>query len=399
MTTRLAALPLLAAALAASASTEVVVRGHAGRTSPLVVETLDARPLRWTFQPPPRGWKPRTVHLVDAPTNAAFAAFVDLDGSGAYTPGEPYGVSNLREHPVIDLTDTTAITPRFNLWAGVDASDRARVFGRDGYPDGSNRFETATAPAPKSRVRVVRYQVDGDPVYRIGVEAGVVLDRTFEEEARPYLAEGDFLTGGRLDIDWDHLYDDVVSWQYVLLAGDQVTNVTYLAVFNWDKSEYEHDTDTTPVKASPVLITRRFERTRTVPTPAPERAVFNLAQPTFAWRIEGEDAWAAWFGTTYTGFKVRVKDLDGQLVYDSGVRRLPARDSAGVYSWTAPLYVGSDAPGTGVRFENLANYTWEVALYNAKFRNDQFMTIANRRLVEGNPFSTPEEFRMNAQSK
>ena len=229
--------------------------------------------------------------------------------------------------------------------------------------------------------------------------AGVVLDRTFEEEARPYLTEGDFLAGGRLDIDWDNLYDDVVSWRGVLRGGDVVTNVTYLAVFNWDKSKYEHDTDTTTVKASPLLITRRFERTRTVPTPCPERAVFNLAQPTFAWRIEGEDAWAAWFGTTYTGFKVRVKGLDGQLVYDSGIRRLPARDSAGVYCWTAPLYVGSVAPGTGVRFENLANYTWEVALYNAKFKTDTFVSISGNALVEGNPFSTPEEFRMNAQSK
>ena len=355
----------------------------------------------------------------------SLAAFYDLDGDGAYTPGEPFGVLNDVEigwcgrRAELELTDTSAITPRFNLWGSsggtgsgtgtgtgagagstvVADSDRGDRVGTATFTDGSNRFVTVNAPAPKSRVRVVRYKVDDDPVYRVGVEAGVVLDKTFENEARPYLMEGDFLTGGRLDIDWDHLYDDVVTWQGVLFAGDQVTNVTYLAVFNWDESEYEHDTDTTPVKASPVLITRRFERTRTVPTSAPERAVFNLAQPTFAWKIENEDAWASWFGTTYTGFKVRVKDLSGQLVYDSGVRRLPPRDSAGVYSWTAPLYVGSDAPGTGVRFENLANYTWEVALYNAKFRNDTFMTIANRRPVNGNPFSAPEKFRMNVTTQ
>ncbi|MGN0832121.1 MAG: LamG-like jellyroll fold domain-containing protein [Kiritimatiellia bacterium] len=355
----------------------------------------------------------------------ALTAFYDLDGDGAYTPGEPFGVLNDVElgwcgrSAEIELTDMSAITPRVNLWGGsgdtgagsgtgsgagdgssaMPDSDRGDRVGTATFTDGSNRFETATAPAPKSRVRVVRYKVDDDPVYRVGVSAGVVLDKTFEEEARPYLAEGDFLTDGRLDIDWDHLYDDVVSWRGTIRGGDPVTNVTYLIVYNWDESEYDHDADTALVKASPVLVTRRFERTRTVPTPCPERAVFNLAQPTFAWKIENEDTWASWFGTTYTGFKVRVKDADGQLVYDSGIRRLPARDSAGVYSWTAPLYAGSVAPGTGVRFENLANYTWEVALYNAKFKTDTLMSFADNGLVNGNPFSTPEQFRMNVTTQ
>ena len=350
-------------------------------------------------------------------------AFYDcVTVNGTWDPGEPYGVLNdvdigwAGRDIELELTDMSAVTPRVKLWgasgkenggggkeadgaqAGASAadSDRGTRVGVETFSDVSNRFEVATAAAPKSRVRVVRYKVDKFPVYRVGVNAGVVLEKDFEQTSRDFLHEGDFLADGDLDIDWANLYTDVVNWQGAQEAACEVTNVTYLIVYNWDESFYRTDDDTnSQVKANATLVTRRFEVTRTVPTPCPERAVYNLSQPTFAWKIENEDKWASWFGTTYTAFKVRVKDLNGDLVYDSGIRRLPARDADGVYSWTAPLYVGEKVPGTGVLFENHGNYTWEVAVYNAKFKTDTLYAMQRNDSTGERVFSAPRTFRMN----
>ena len=90
-----------------------------------------------------------------------------------------------------------------------------------------------------------------------------------------------------------------------------------------------------------------------------------------------------------------MKDLSGKLVYDSGIRRLPAMDIDGVYSWTAPLYVGQKVPGTGVVFKNLADYTWEVAVYNAKFKTDTLYAMESDDTTGKKVFSAPRTFRMN----
>ena len=352
----------------------------------------------------------------------SFEAFYDLNGNGAWDPGEPFGVANDVEigwagrDVELELTDMSAITPRVKLWgaggessggngggdgketasASATDSDRGTRVGVETFSDVSNRFEISTAPAPKSRVRVVRYKVDKFPVYKVGVDAGVVLEKDFEETSRDFLHEGDFLVDGDLDIDWKNLYSDVVDWSGAQAAACEVTNVTYLIVYNWDKSEYASDKDTnTQVKANATLVTRRFEVTRTVPTPCPERAVYNQSRPVFSWKIAGEDKWASWFGTTYTAFKVRVKDLKGNLVYDSGVRRLPAMDSEGVYTWAPPLYVGEKAPGSAVIFQNLTDYTWEVAVYNAKFKTDTLYAMEMNDATGKKVFSTPLTFRMN----
>ena len=353
----------------------------------------------------------------------SFQAFYDLNDNGIWDPGEPFGVVNDVEigwasnDVEIELSDMSAVTPRVKLWgsggessgaqaasggqesavtASASDSDRGTRVGVETFSDVSNRFEITTAPAPKSRVRVVRYKVDKFPVYKVGVEAGVVLEKDFEQTSRDFLHEGDFLSDGDLDIDWKNLYTDVVSWQGAQMAACEVTNVTYLIVYNWDASSYRTDKDTnSQVKANATLVTRRFEVTRSVPTPCPERAVYNQSRPTFAWKIENEDKWASWFGTTYTAFKVRVKDESGNLVYDSGIRRLPAKDAYGVYTWTAPLYVGEKVPSTGVTFSNLTKYQWEVAVYNAKFKTDTLYAMQRNDSTGKMVFSTAETFRMN----
>ena len=402
-TTQIISTCLVLASLLASASPiELVVHGAADSAAPIVVEEMPTDnlelPLKWTFNAPATGWTLRTVIRVPSDTNAAFTAYLDTDSSGSYTPGEPFGVSSGRDTPAIELTDMSAITPRVNLWSGE--CDRTKRTGTDWLHDPYglyDRFEKTTATVPKNRVRVVRYSVDRFPVYKVGVDAGVVFEKDFEQTSRDFLHEGDFLADGDLDIDWANLYTDVVDWQGAHEAACEVTNVTYLIVYNWDAASYRTDDDTnTQVKANATLVTRRFEVTRSVPTPCPERSVYNQSRPTFAWRIDNEDKWASWFGTTYTAFKVRVKDESGKnLVYDSGIRRLPAKDSQGVYTWTAPLYVGEKVPGTGVTFSNLTKYRWEVAVYNAKFKTDTLYAMEMNDATGKKVFSAAETFRMN----
>ena len=347
-----------------------------------------------------------------------------LAGESGYVPGVPFGVVNDVEigwasrDVEIELTEMSAITPRVDLW--TDASDRGvRVnVGSNGIDryfseiiptvvvtsngqqivartvEYTNKVELTTAGAPDVHVTVSRYLLDGQPVGRFGLQSShlVVLERDFVEEARTYLHEGDFLADGAIDIDWTYFASEVVEGPGVRSSYTEVTNVAYKVTFDWDSPVQVDVRDTNTVtKMLSTLITRRFEKTRTIPTPCSERSVHSEARPTFRWKIVGEDPWAAHFGTTYTGFKVRVKDLKGKLVYDSGVRRLPAKDTTGVYSWTAPLYVGEKAPGSDVVFQNLTDYTWEVALYNAKFATDDLISTYK----PGNPFSKPEVFRMN----
>ena len=322
-------------------------------------------------------------------------AYYDLDGDG-YTPGtDPMGV--VRDLEVgwsgataeIELSEMNAITPRINLWK-ADESDRGartdfaadpsnryvNVFGGNpeegasGGKGGSGGEGGGSAVPVESRIRVVRYQVDGFPVYEIGAPATVLFDRKFQQDVRSVINEGDFLSDDVFDIDWNLLEDEVVNSFGTQLAGCPVTNVNYIIAYGDGAVSYRADADTnTVVKAHPLMISRRFEVTHTPPT-AIQDAVCNKARPTFRWKIENEDIWASWYGTTYTAFKIKVWNSAKKLVYDSGYQRMPACDSEGVYSWTAPLYADSPSPSSGIVFANLSNYTWKVYTYNAKFKTD-----------------------------
>ncbi len=356
---------------------ELVVYSPIKSESALHVETVEKDPTkpakRWTFPSSYTGHRAVCV-LPGATTNDTFCAWI---GGEKYAPGNPFGVSSMREHPAIELTDMSAITPRVNLWSGD--CDRTTRTGTDWLNIGSSlydRYEKTTATVPKNRVRIVRYSVDNFPAYNVGVDADVVLERDFEKTSRDFLHEGDFLTDGDLDIDWKNLYTDVVDSQGVQLAACEVTNVTYLIVYNWDKSYYYSKNDTnTQVKANATLVTRRFERTRTIPTPVSAyiHSTTTTTNYNFKFRIDNEDKWASWFGTTYTAFKVKV--LDGSTeVWNSGILRLPPRDKNGIYTFTTT---------NNQQLTTNNSLTWRVAVYNAKFKTDTLMKME----TEGDPFS------------
>ena len=318
----------------------------------------------------------------------AIMAYYDLANDG-YTPGvDPMGV--IRGVDVgwngadveLELKTMSAVTPRVDLWSAVsDRAVRTEATAAEkqsgGYgdeeeaePEGNVSF--APAAEKETRVRVLRYRVDDAEPFKVGVrEARVIFDRVFQGDVRNFIHEGDILRDGEYDLDWTNLANDL-SGAGIAAAGIVVTNVDYLIVFGDGKVDYDTVTDTNKIiTAHPVLVSRRFERNRTAPTAIQENMTCTEARPTFRWSIDNEDIWASRYGTTYTAFQVKVWNAAGALVYESGYQGMPVPDSDGVYSWTAPLYVGAPSPsGTHLVFANLSNYTWQVFTYNSKFRSD-----------------------------
>jgi uncharacterized protein (DUF2141 family) len=84
--------------------------------------------------------------------------------------------------------------------------------------------------------------------------------------------------------------------------------------------------------------------------------------------MNGEDEAVKRFGSSYTAFRLQVKD-GNNIVYDSGMLRAPATDADGNFTWTAPICTGS-IMNNGRTFGTAGRYNWQVSMYNAKFRSD-----------------------------
>jgi len=374
-----------------------------------------------------------------------FICFTDANGDGNYTPGELFGV--VRGVDVgwqgasftVELTETSAITPRIALWGGEAAeggtgeeatsslddttSDRGvsiddinkvvitdRTFSTNEVANILTRVDTTQPPADgkATHIRVVRYGIDDmfcymAGVYTSGVGEGfnqqVVMDKTFDPSGRDFLCEADFLGEDQFDIDWgtmtgtDFTKGAIVNVNGVALgssdegpmgAGCKVTNMTYLVVVGDGKKDFRGSSDTNTVRALATVVTRRFELTRTRPTVDTEHKMFYSARPTFTWSMAGEDAWASKFGSTYTAFRLQIlSDANpDEVVYDSGIVRAPKQDKAGNFVWTAPVCAGS-LTSTGKVFEPLKTYKWHVTMYNAKFRSNYWSSDTGMDMTYG----------------
>jgi len=179
-----------------------------------------------------------------------FVAFADEDGDGAFTPGEAYGIA--RDVNVswsgltldIELSTISPVTTRIQLAAGSSGEDdtkKSSSSGGEAESTAADRVRTVTQiyqeikesvyahnlpPVALSNaianlswmdtnvigtpdevtgqdmhVRVVRWLVDGNPVWACGVEPRVVLDKRFSVKNGAMLTEADFLTDGTFDLD------------------------------------------------------------------------------------------------------------------------------------------------------------------------------------------------------
>ena len=301
-------------------------------------------------------------------------AFADLDSSGTYTPGEPYGIVqgvNVSWSGVsaeIELTDVSPVTPRFDVWASGTA-----LYNQTNAPV-AGEADVLSADKPV-RVRVVRWKLDDAINYNMAFPARVVLDKMMDPRIATTLTEADFLGEDSHDIDWDYFSSEVANSAGVVYGNYQVVKADYLVVIGDGQTSWLNSTESNKfVTASTQVITRRFDANRVLPVPVSASSVspvssasgvVNSANPTFAWTIASD---------TYTAFRVQVTNAT-ETIYDSGILRAPARDADGVYRWTAPLYVDDMSPDNKL-FANKSTYGWRVSMYNAKFRNDAYSTVA-----------------------
>ncbi len=335
-----------------------------------------------------------------------FVAFYDLNKDGMYTIGEPFGT--VRDVLVgwnyakaeVELFDAIAMTPRYNLTLGGSSSDSTsssestdststaatdREVHGSGFvydvPDG------IAAPEETLRVRVVRFAVDS-PEENMGRlisdYMAVVYDRLLDLTADGHqtLTEADILSyaSNQFDLDWDSdaaevnekegkkTLDEMVADMTDGLLGDLSTHISftnmYYAVYVGNDTIMSASLTNGNILSK--MIVRPFGYTRTAPTPLKVLGTINAPAPTFSWVISND--------TTFTAFKVRIKNSSGTEIWNSDYQMLPASDADGVYNWTPPIRVGSVLPGGTTVFENNANYSWEVSTYNAKYKSDSYVS-------------------------
>ena len=304
-----------------------------------------------------------------------FVAFLDLDSNGTWTPGEPYGVTPdiyvgwSGTAFTIELTDTAPQMMRINLRDAVAANDFETqrlltdrgILGYGSAPNSPALNVGTNMPLQTERdvrVRIALDEVNGRHSYASGstyvFPAEVVFDKRLNLAVNPLLTEKNLFAEGMLDLEWGTIgtqaerlginAGNVVSTTYRIVLGDGAiatsqTNNNSLAVRF--KNVYDSSQPTCSLLS-------------------PKGAEYS--QPTFTWKCNSA------IGKAYPAFRLRVYTASsgGTLIYDSGNKRAPARNSDGSYSWTAPIYPDMMTPN-GKIFATTNNYFWTVSMLDAKF--------------------------------
>ena len=328
-------------------------------------------------------------------------AFYDLDNNGKYTPGEPYGF--VRDVDVgwnyarasIGLTDTSVVTPRYDLTKGGSldtgmagnggatgeaATDREVI-----YPSAPDVYTVSggnsAVAANKVRIRIARFAVDSMDLGLLpSAYMAVVYDRIHDltETGRPVITEADIMNmaSNAFDLDWDssvfstnHLTLTEVIGKWMPPSGVPMKladGKTPIAFTNVYYTVYVGNDTIFPMSVTNAnilskAIVRKFAANRVKPTTIPGATLLEPPAPTFQWRCDD---------TTYTAFRVKV--TGNGVDWTSDYTLMPPRDANGVYSWTPPLRIGAIVPGGTVEFKNGGTYTWEISTYNAKYRSDDW---------------------------
>ena len=303
-----------------------------------------------------------------------FTAFLDLDGNGVWTAGEPFGCSTevgvnvgwSKAEVEFELTDTAPQMFRVQLGEALASNDFSsqealndRGVNVDRGRANTSILEPGTNMPPQTavnlKVTVARTAVNGVAKSTKGYLSGDVLTLNVDQVAGSTLTEADLLRTGMLDLDWGTLSSASTA---AGLVSSTITCAVYRVVIG--------NGTTSPVLANNSLATcfvntYEYGTAQSRATPVAPKGTIHGAQPTFSWTHANA------IGKDYPAFRLRVWTADGRtVVYDSGNRRAPARNSAGVYSWTAPIYADMVTP-QGVVFSTTNNYQWSVSMLDAKF--------------------------------
>lgn len=313
--------------------------------------------------------------LPGASTNDTFAAWA---GGDTFTPGDPFGVSTGRDYPAIELTRTSPIMPRIDILNGTadrmltkediytNLEDRVRAshlspqalsnaLEKLDWRDKNAIVKATVRPNEDVRVRVVRWLIDGNPLWDCTVQPRTVLDKTVKVGTQGYLTEADILSDEAFDLDWQYLYSEVVRARGVISGRLPVAEVDYLVVIGDGVTFFigRYDTNVVVKAISPII--RRHYGTNHVQAVALPAGTQSLAHPVFRFRADCPDL------TGYTACKIQV--MSGATTnWTSGTIRIPPRDITGAY-----VYAAQDM--TGFVSTNVT-YTWRAIVYNSKYKDE-----------------------------
>lgn len=353
--------------------------------------SLEDQTFRIAYSVNPAVGLPRKLFLGKATTGHVreglntVIAFADLDGDGAYTAGEPYGcvtgvdVSWKGTSAELTLTDTTPVFTRVDPIKGLD--DRTALYGTESGNYTNITTEATPSGGAYDRIRVVRHLLIGTTGQALVSSVGngerrVLLDQHVHATVNPWITEADFLADGSLDVDWETLYDEVVSKirngeipsatnpSQSYRIGDLVGVAYRIVIGNEDVNSGSADSN-----LSKVMPVRWFDDVRNLPVPqqtAEGNGVILVGRPTFSWTMP-------YNANGYTAFKVKVTSADGAFKWTSDFQRMPSADANGVYTWAAPLFAGDRPAGATGVFANGQTYAWSVSAYNAKYKDDAFV--------------------------
>ena len=253
-TSRLLASAMSAAFLATADNPSVFLPVYSPKSaSPLHVAAIDTNTMAvvksWEFPAKYTGHR-SACFLPGAHSNMTFAAWT---GGGAYNPGtDPFGTSRGYDYPVVDVTETSPITPRFDVWAAGVA-----LYNRTNEPVVVDSSSVLTSSPV--RVRVVRWKIDNAPNYLMAIPPRVVLDKVMDPRVTTTLTEADFLDANTHDIDWEFFSSEVNDSAGVIFGNYRVVKAEYLVVIGDGPVAFQSSFDSnTLVTASTQVITRRF---------------------------------------------------------------------------------------------------------------------------------------------
>ncbi len=274
--------------------------------------------------------------------STAFVAYIDMIGDGSFTPGvDPIGfVKNVDvgwdqiPELVIEMTDSSQAAGQRFSYGEVENSEAIQI------------------------VRIVRTSINGS---ERNVKRRIVYNRTAADVARKTVYEADFVTDSKFGLDWSSLRSDILAMDGMNLRD--VTSVGYVVVtnegsiLNIDSSEI--------INSFTVEYAAEASRP-TCQTPSTNSyGIVEAARPTFTWT--GPDG--------YTAFRLQIGNAEGEWIYTNELSVLPPRDSSSRYTWTAPIFIGTNVCNDAWALDNGKTYKWRVAMYNAKFSDTTDETL------------------------
>jgi hypothetical protein len=265
----------------------------------------------------------------------SFVAYMDIDGDGFTAGVDPVGfVKNVEvgwdkvPELTIEMTDSSAAGKRFAYDDSVES------------------------------LRVIRVGFNGKEVLENGakIKRRIVYNRDASTVARKCVYDGDLVTAGKFGLDWMGLRSDILAAD---LALKDVIDVNYIVVKNTNSVDNINEENIVE------SFTVQFPAEQTKPTlvsPSPSSMpIVEIARPTFKWKGTADN----------TAFMFRINDAAGNVVYANDMQALPARDVSGNYVWQAPVYISTNNCGDAWALNNNTNYTWQVAMFNAKYSSTE----------------------------